>query len=395
MQHANCTELGTAMVDLAALHAGLSARLPDMLRLVETLVNVDSGSYCKPGVDRVSALLAAELAALGFEIERRPLASRGDQIIGRKNLKGRGRLLILGHADTVWPEGTAKDWRFSRTGDRATGPGVGDMKGGLVMAIFALRQLFERHFEGLEWIRFFIVPDEELGSVSSRRQIEEAAKDADWTLVLEPGRPQGGVVTARGAVGALFMHAHGQTAHGAVNYRKGASAVRELALKVPELERLSDPDKGTVVNVGVFRGGAARQVVPGEAEIHIDLRAPTQDKAEALLAEIGRIAATARDRRVKVELSGQLTRPAFTRERGEGLYRLASELAAELGIEIYEQATAGGSDGNFAAALGIPTLDGLGPVCYDVCSRGETIEVPSLASRGALFAGIIERLSST
>jgi glutamate carboxypeptidase len=383
------------MSSVATLQSGLEEKLPQMLRLVETLVNIDSGSYCKSGVDEVSGILANQLANLGFVIERRPLAERGDQVVATKRLGGRGRLLILGHADTVWPEGTARTWPFSRNGERATGPGVGDMKGGLVMALFALRQLFEQGFDDLGTIRFFIVPDEELGSVSSRQQIEEAASDADWTLVLEPGRPGGGVVTARGAVGALFMRAHGCTAHCAVNYHKGASAVRELSCKVPELEQLSDPDKGIVVNVGVFHGGAARQVVPDTAEIHIDLRAPTQDAAERLLGEIQRIGNFGRDSRVEVKLSGQLTRPAFAREKGERLYRLATGIAGEIGIGIHELSTAGGSDGNFSAALGVPTLDGLGPVCHDVCARGESIEIPSLITRGALFAGIIERLNRT
>jgi glutamate carboxypeptidase len=380
------------MFDIAAFRGGLEAKLPRMLRLLEKLVNIDSGSYFKSGVDEVGNVMAVELAELGFSIERRPLANRGDQVIATKKLGGRGRLLILGHADTVWPEGTVKDWSFSRNHDRATGPGVGDMKGGLVMALFALKQLFADDFDRLGQIRFFLVPDEELGSVGSRIQIEEAARDADWTLVLEPGRPGGAVVTARGAVGALFMHAYGQTAHCAVNYHKGASAVRELCLKVPVLERLAEPEKGLVVNVGVFRGGNARQVVPGTAEIHIDLRAPTQDDAQRLLSEIQRICADGRDSRVEVKLSGQLTRPAFSRDKSEPLYRIATEIAGQLKIALPELSTAGGSDGNFAAALGIPTLDGLGPVCHDVCARGESIEISSLVTRGALFGSIIDRL---
>jgi glutamate carboxypeptidase len=385
--------MDAATTSPTALKMGLQGKLPEMLGMLERLVNIDSGSYCKSGVDRVGRFLAEQLSALGFEIDIRRLADRGDQVIGNKRFGGAGRLLILGHADTVWPEGTVRDWPYSRRDERATGPGVGDMKGGLVMALFALRELFERRFDRLEWIRFFIVPDEELGSVNSRRQIEEAAKDANWTLVLEPGRPGGGIVTARGAVGAFFMRTHGHTAHCAVNYHKGASAVRELAFKVPELERLSDPDNGNVVNVGVFRGGAARQVVPDEAEIHIDLRAPTQQRADALVAEFRRITSANRDPRVRSELLGQLTRPAFARERSEQLYGVASEIAKELGIPLHDVSTAGGSDGNFAAAFGIPTLDGLGPICHDVCARGESIEIPSLATRGAMFAAIIHRLS--
>ena len=381
------------MTDVLRLREALRQKTPEMLALIERLVNIDSGSYDKAGVDRVGAILADELACTGFEISRHAMAPCGDQVIGTLRLKGRGRLLILGHADTVWPAGTALEWPYAEHDGRATGPGVGDMKGGLVMAIFALRELLAAGFDGLESIRFFVVPDEELGSIYSRPRIEEAAREADWVLVLEPGRPGGGIVTARGAVGAFFMHACGQTAHCATNYRKGASAVRELALKVPQLEALSDPDRNTVVNVGVFRGGAARQVIPGEAKIDIDVRARTAAQAEALLAAIERIAADRRDSRVDVRLSGTLTRPPFTSESNRALAALALALAGELGITVFEvEPTAGGSDGNFAAALGVPTIDALGPVSTDVCSRQEKMDIASLADRGALLAGIIERL---
>ena len=383
--------------DLQHLHGRLKQQTPQMLALLERLVNVDSGSYCREGVNRVSAILADELAGIGFSIARHAMPECGDQVIATRRMNGRGgRLLILGHADTVWPAGTVAEWPYAEQDGYATGPGVGDMKGGLVMAVFALRELFAAGFDGLESIRFFIVPDEELGSIHSRTRIEEVAREVDYALVLEPGRPGGGIVTARGAVGAFFLNAHGQTAHCATNYRKGASAVRELALKVPQLEALSDPDRNTVVNVGVFRGGAARQVIPGEARMDIDVRARTAEQAERLVANIRRIAADAKDSRVRVELSGTLTRPPFSSANNRALLELATAIAGELGITVFEvEPTAGGSDGNFAAALGVPTLDALGPVSTDVCSRQETMEVASLADRGALFAGIVQRLAST
>jgi glutamate carboxypeptidase len=379
--------------DVLRFQAGLREKLPQMLGLLETLVNIDSGSYYKAGVDKVSAMVAEELSQSGFDIERHRMKQCGDQVVGFKRLKGKGRLLILGHADTVWPEDTVREWRFAASNGQATGPGVGDMKSGLVMAIFALRELLASGFDALESIRFLVVPDEELGSIHSRPRIEAAAREADWTLVLEPGRPGGGVVTARGTVGAFFIRAQGQSAHCATNYRKGASAVRELSLKVSLLDSLSNPDQGIVVNVGVFRGGSARQVVPGEARIDIDVRARTVDQAEALLAKIEDIAMETRDERIKVELSGQMTRPPFPATRNRALLQTAESIAKTLGIKIFEvEPSGGGSDGNFSAALDIPTLDGLGPLCTDPCSRQEAIDVASLADRGALFAGIIQAL---
>jgi glutamate carboxypeptidase len=268
------------------------------------------------------------------------------------------------------------------------------MKGGLVMALFALQELLVQDaFDSLESITFFLVPDEELGSVYSRPAIELAAQDADWVLVLEPGRPGGGIVTARGALGALRMCAHGKSAHCAVNYAKGASAIHELALKVPQLEALSDPEIGSVVNVGVFQGGAARQVVPPEAQIHIDVRARSQAQADALLSQIRSIAADQRVAGVDTELLGGLTRPAFTAEHNRALGQAALGFAVDLGIEMFEvPPTGGGSDGNFSAAMGIPTLDGLGPVCQNICARGESIEIASLAERGAVFCALIQQL---
>ena len=373
----------------------LRAKLPQMLALIESLVNIDSGSYDRDGVNRVATLLADALEQTGFSIDRRPMQHCADQVIATRRLGGRGRLLILGHADTVWPAGTASEWPFSLRDGYATGPGVGDMKSGLVMAIFALRELLESGFDQLESITFFIVPDEELGSIHSRPRIEEVARAADWTLVLEPGRPGGGVVTARGAVGAFFMHAHGQSAHCATSYRHGASAVRELARKVPLLDALSDPDNGTIVNVGVFHGGAARQVVPPTAKIDIDLRARTVEQADKLVSKIKAIAADIQDPRVKVELTGEVTRPPYTIADNRALFALAQTIAGELGITLFEvEPTGGGSDGNFGAASGVPTLDALGPITTGTCSREETIDVASLADRGALFAGIIGGLPS-
>lgn len=367
-----------------------------MLELLEQLVNIDSGSYDVDGVNAVGAIVADRLASQGFTVRRREVSGRGDLLVGERIGTGHGRLLILGHLDTVWPAGTVAAWPFEMLDDGlATGPGVGDMKGGLVMAIHALEVLGQHSGDALESIKFVLVPDEELGSVGSRALIEEEAQGADVVLVLEPGRAGGGIVTARGALGAYFLHATGCSAHCASNYHKGASALRELARKVVPLDSLSRPDEGMVVNVGLLQGGSARQVVPGEAHMAIDLRARTQGQADALQAEIRRIAGEQHDKQVHVQFSGQLTRPAFTSELNRDLMQAAQALADALSVTVFEvPPVGGGSDGNFTAAMGIPTLDGLGPVCHDICSRQETIEVQSLVDRGALFCGLIERIPS-
>jgi len=377
--------------------ADIDAALPELLALLERAVNIESGSYHAPGVNAFIDLVGVKLAELGFSVERKLLAGRGDQMTARRHFGGKGKLLILGHADTVWPAGTAAEWPFARSGDRISGPGVGDMKGGVISAIFVLRSLLARgHLSGLGECTFLLVPDEELGSVQSRGWIEAEARGADACLTLEPCRPGGGVVTARGAVGAVFVRATGISAHCASAPENGASAVRALARLVDELEGLSRHEDGISATVGIFKGGAARQVVPPDAELHLDLRAPDARSADALLEGVRRIVERpSRDPRVRLSLSGGISRPAFPKRSGTiAFYSLAQRICAELGAPIFEVASRGGSDGSFAAALGVPTLDGLGPICHDTCSRRETVEVSSIAPRAALLGGLMASVAA-
>ena len=358
---------------------------------LEELVTIDSGSYDTAGVDRAGDALAAQWRAIGFSAERLPLPGFGDRRIFKKTFGGRGRVLILGHLDTVWPAGTGADWPYREEDGLAYGPGVGDMKGGLVMACEAVRALRDTGFDGLGEIRHILVPDEELGSAASRAWIEAEANAADAVLVLEPARPSGAVVVGRGAVGAIIVRATGVSAH-TVNLAEGASALRALAEMVVALENLTDLDRGDIINVGVLNGGDARQVVPPSAEMHIDLRARTGEAAERLLSRVMDIVRTPRDPRITIEIGGGLTRPAFPRGASTALYASASRAAAALGIDYSAVESGGGSDGSFAAALGRPTLDGLGPICFDACSRRERIVIDSLFDRAAILAALIADL---
>ncbi len=382
-------------IDPRLCAADLEADLPALLSTLERAVNIDSGSYHAPGVNAVIDLVAGELSRLGFSIERGKLPGRGDQMTARRRFGSGRKMLILGHADTVWPAGTVAEWPFARNGDRLTGPGVGDMKGGVISAVFALKSLLKRGLEGLGECTFLLVPDEELGSVQSRSWIENEARRADACLTLEPCRPGGGVVTGRGAVGAVFIRAKGVSAHCAAAPEKGASAVRALADLIGELERLSDHSRGISASVGIFHGGAARQVVPPDAELHLDLRAPDAAAADALLAGVqGIVRRPAADRRIELTLAGGISRPAFPKRPGTvALFALAQKICGELGTSIMEVTSRGGSDGSFAAALGVPTLDGLGPICHDSCSRRETVELESIVPRGALLAGLIAAIA--
>lgn len=375
------------------LRKSILARRAETLALLERLVGIDSGSYDPDGVNAVGVALQPAWESLGFSTERLELAGFGDRFVFSRRFSGHGTVLIVGHLDTVWPKGTGAEWTFRMEDGLAHGPGVGDMKGGLVMAQAALHALVEAGFDDVGEIRHILVPDEELGSAASRGWIEQEARRADWVLVLEPARANGAVVTGRGAVGAIIARANGISAH-TVNASEGASAVRALASKVAQLEALSDPARGIIVNVGILRGGDARQVVPASCEMHVDLRARTDADAEFLRAWIVDILKTRGDPRVEIAISGGITRPAFPGEASAALYRRAGQCAEALGIDYPSVESGGGSDGSFAAALGKPTLDGLGPICLDSCSRRERIVVDSLFDRAAIMAGLIAGLGA-
>jgi acetylornithine deacetylase/succinyl-diaminopimelate desuccinylase-like protein len=378
-------------VYIGELKRAIASRRRVSLGALEELVAIDSGSYDPAGVDRVGDALEAHWRAIGFSAERLPLPGFGDRRVFRKTFGGHGRVLILGHLDTVWPAGTAADWPYREEEGLAHGPGVGDMKGGLVMACEAVRALLETGFDGVGEIRHILVPDEELGSAASRAWIEAEAGAANAVLVLEPARASGAVVIGRGAVGAIIVRATGISAH-TVNLAEGASALRALADMVAPLESLTDLGRGDIVNVGVLKGGDARQVVPPSAEMHIDLRARTGEAAERLLSRVMDILRTPPGPRVRIEIGGGITRPAFPRSASTALHASASRAANALGIDYPAVESGGGSDGSFAAALGRPTLDGLGPVCFDSCSRRERIVIDSLFDRAAILAALIADL---
>ncbi|WP_291298299.1 M20/M25/M40 family metallo-hydrolase [Elioraea sp.] len=384
------------MIDPKVHEAALAPLLPHILAMTERVVSIDSGTYDAAGVNAVIDVWAGMLAEMGFTVDRKPLPGRGDQMTATLTLGNGPRLLVLGHADTVWPAGTVAQWPFSRDGDRITGPGVGDMKTNVVMALFTLRHLLGTGLKGLGAITVLVVPDEEIGSPQSRGWIEGHARDADLCLTLEPCRPNGGVVIGRGAVGALYVTATGVTAHCGSYRELGASAVSALAPLVAEFEALTDASRGLAATVGIFRGGAARQVFPGEAEIHLDLRAPDKAGADGLLAA-ARVIAERKpaDPRVSIAITGGFGRPPFPTTPGtRTLYAWAEEACKAMGQPIHEVVARGGSDGSFAAGLGVPTLDGLGAVAHDTCSRRETVEVSSIIPRSAVLAHLITSAAS-
>ena len=375
------------------LHAALRPRTTEMLEFVQQLVTIEAGSYDAAQVAKVGEALGARWKSLGFEEKQHALADRGPQRSFHLKGSGKGKLVILGHADTVWPAGSQPGWGFSEDGEFAYGPGVGDMKGGLAMAWFAVDVLIKAKQALPAELVMVLVPDEEIGSVGSRKWIEDCVRDADAVLVLEPTRPGGGVVVGRRAVGAIKAFYTGRSAHAAVNAAEGASALRAACRAVLALEKLTDLPRELVVNVGILKSGAARQVVPHEAEMHVDLRAAYAEDIPRLEANVRSIIADTGDPRVTVKIEGGWSRPLFPETSSKSLFALAQGFAAEIGAPIKPVVSSGGSDGSFAGALGRPTLDGLGPICHDTCSRREKIVIASLAERGAIFGALVATLA--
>ncbi|MDQ7858483.1 MAG: M20 family metallopeptidase [Armatimonadota bacterium] len=367
-------------------------RLPEATALLETLVNLDTCSRAPAALAAAADWLEAQLRDLGLEVERRDAPS-GPTLIGRAAGRGGRRLLLLGHYDTVFEPGEPQRRPFRTHGDRAYGPGVADMKGGLVVLWEALRALRAIGWDDYGALTVIHNHDEEVGSLSSRPHIEAAAREADVCLVLEPGRPDGSIVAARKGVARFVLAVHGKAAHAGVAPQDGASAVVALAHKIVALHALNDHAGGVSVNAIVTRGGTRANVVPDLAEAEIDVRVPTPAAGEAVAARIGAIAAVQDLPGTRAELAGGAERPPFERTAAvEALVALARGEAARLGVELRATATGGGSDGNFVAALGVPVLDGLGAVGGAYHSPEEYLLLHTVPERAALLALLLRRL---
>ncbi|OGP89691.1 MAG: hypothetical protein A2156_00590 [Deltaproteobacteria bacterium RBG_16_48_10] len=365
----------------------------EMLQLLEGLVNIDSGSYCKEGIDACGQILHEHLRGLGFETEVITEMDYGNHIKAKRTGKGTKRLFISCHLDTVWPAGTVTKSPFRIDGGLAYGPGVGDMKGGIVVMIYALKALHDLGQETLP-ISVFLTGDEELGSVRGRPYIEEEARQSAWVLVMESSHLPGVIVVKRWGVGAFYLTIHGKAAHVMDMNKVGVNACRELALKILALESLSDPLSGVKVSVNLVEGGVSRQTTAPRARADIDVRVREAKQIEAIEKKIEQIAGVPFLPGIEIEFKGEFTRPPMEMNSStEAFLRLATEVGREIGMDFQPGTKGGGSDGCFTAALGVATLDGMGPLCYDFCSDTERIEMGSLLSKTLFMAAIIQHLS--
>ena len=384
------------MPDLDRLRGSVDARLPAFLRDLERLVNIDCGSYTPVGVNRVADHVADVLVALGAHVERVPhepdadAMPLGDLVIGR--LAGAGpRLLLIGHMDTVFEPGTAAERPFRRDGDRATGPGVTDMKAGLLAGLHALAALDEAGVRPN--VTFVANPDEEIGSPFSTEHIRRLAADHDVALVLECARANGDIVSARKGIADYHVTIRGRAAHAGVEPEKGRSAILEAAHQVLALDALNGKWPTVTVNTGVVHGGTRPNVVAERCELQVDLRAATRDAFDAASDAVGRLAATPTVPDVRVDVRQIAGHPPMEKSAASArLVSLAVALAADLGFALRDAATGGASDANTTAALGVPTLDGLGPIGGDDHSVDEWLDVGSIGPRTTLLAALIARV---
>jgi glutamate carboxypeptidase len=365
--------------------------LPKLVQLIREFVECESPSDSAISLRRFMDLLGDSIS----DIARCRLTPE-HALVCKFQLPGRkkdGQVLALGHADTVWPLGTLKTMPFRRAQGRLWGPGVLDMKAGLAAFIFAMRGLQEREVPVDHEVVLLVNPDEETGSKSSRAGTEALARKSKAVLVLEPGTGlDGKVKTARKGIGAWHLKVQGIAAHAGVDFEKGASAVLELARQLEHISAFTDLERGVTVNPGVVSGGTRSNVIAAEASAEIDIRVPTLAAAKSLDHKFRALKPF--DKRCTLTLTGGLNRPPMERSKGiAALFNLARGLAAELGIDLEESSTGGGSDGNFTAALGIPTLDGLGAVGEGSHAAHESILLDRLPGRVALLASLTAAIS--
>ena len=364
-------------------------------RMVETirqLVEAESPSDDKAAADRLASLLAGRFEGLGGHAKFHRVADFGNHLQVDFGTERRAKpVLLLGHYDTVYPVGTLKNMPCRVEGGRLFGPGTLDMKSGIALMLQAIEALREWHADSMPRpVTVLLVSDEEVGSDSSRRITESLAKNAEAVLVIEPSLGlQGAVKTARKGVGEYIVKAIGKAAHSGLDFEKGESAIVELARQVPVISKFTELKRGITLNVGLIQGGTRVNVIPAEATANVDFRVTSMKDAREVEKKLRSLKPF--NKKCKLDIKGGLNRPPMERTAGvAALYQKAAEIAQRLGWKLGEAAVGGGSDGNFTAGLGIPTLDGLGGVGEGAHAAHESIIIAELPKRAALLAQLIE-----
>lgn len=369
----------------------LRLRLPEMLSTVQRLVLAESPSLEKTPADRCCGILAAEWRKRRARVERIAQKQRGDQLRVTwwpQKSRPAGQFLVLGHYDTVYSSGALAKMPFRVSGGKAYGPGIFDMKAGLTQALFALETLQETNAPLRHRLVFLCTSDEEIGSDASRKLIETEARRSDAVFVLEPSLgPKGLIKTARKGVGEAELIVHGRASHAGLAPQEGINAIHELTRQLQRVQEWNDLRRGVTVNADIIEGGTRANVIAERARAILDLRA-------LRVADMRRIERKLRALRpilpgAKLEVRGGFNRAPLERKCSAALFAKAKLLAAQMGLSLGECTAGGGSDGNLTAALGVPTLDGLGAIGHGAHSANEHILINTMPARAALLAALL------
>lgn len=368
------------------------SRCDDLVQTIREFVEIESPSDNKLAADRMGALLAAKFEGAGGRAQIHRAEDFGDNI--QINFAGRDKtkpVLLLGHFDTVYPLGTLARMPCRVVKDRLHGPGTLDMKSGVALMLFAIEALQAWHGTLPRPVTVFLVSDEEVGSYSSRATTEALAKKSAGVLVLEPAGPRGAVKTARKGVGEYTIQVQGVASHAGLDPGKGHSAIVELAHQIASVWKMNDLARGVSANPGVIHGGTRTNVIAAEAAVEIDVRIRKRQQATALDRKLRGL--KVHDKHCKLTIEGGINRMPMERNAGViALYKKARAVAKQIDWELEEAAVGGGSDGNFTAGLGIPTLDGMGGVGEGAHATHEHILISELPRRALLLTGMIESI---
>jgi len=363
----------------------------DFLKTLETLVNIDSGTGYEKGLTKVENLVIEKLNSLGADVKTmaaKPNAGRN--ILATIQGTGQGKILILAHADTVFKEGTAAQRPFKNVNGRATGPGVMDDKGGILLGFEALKILQELNFKDFGTITFLINPDEETGSLGSRELIKETAKKHDVALVLEFGSPQDKVTSWRKGIGYYGLEIKGHASHAGAAPEKGCNALLEAAHQTLQLQQLGDPNKKTTVNFTVFQAGDRVNIIPDFAKVQADVRVLEATEYIRLEQDFVRLSQNKLLPCTEIKVLAKQGRPPFPPNlQTDALVKKAQAIYQTIDLQLGVEGSGGATDGNYTASVGIPTLDALGPVGGGAHSPDEYIDLDRIAPRIYLLTKLL------
>jgi glutamate carboxypeptidase len=375
------------MLDPNKLLAYCESNLGALMQCLRQAVEIESPSQNKAAIDRMASFFAAEFGKRGAKVQLLSHATAGSAMVAEFWPGEKKPILLLGHLDTVWEIGTLAEMPYQERDGRAYGPGIYDMKSGIVCGLWAMQALDDLDIIPSRPVHLFLNADEEVSSIAFREELLAEARRADAVLVLEPAAAQGALKTSRKGVGEFQITVRGRSAHAGINPSAGVNAISELARQIPRIEKLRRTKRGLTVNVDVIAGGTRSNVIPELAVARVDVRVPTtldREKIEQQMHALSPINPEA-----TLEITGGVNRPPLERKMAIALFRKARMLGRQMGLELKEAATGGGSDGNFTAALGIPTLDGLGGTGDGAHARHEHVVISELPQRAALLAALI------